>query len=94
MVFAMHHRVFYGQQEIVLTKRQYQVLDCLVRNRDLILSREQLLVLIWGYDYLGDSDILVNTHISRIRTKIAEHTDRRFIDTVHGFGYRFNTMTR
>jgi DNA-binding response OmpR family regulator len=55
----------------------------------MVLSRDQLLERVWGYDYLGDSR-LVDAHIRRLRVKIEDSpNDPRFIVTSRGLGYRF-----
>lgn len=65
-----------------LTKKEFDLLSCLVRNRGNILSRENLLINVWGIDYDGD-DRTVDTHIRRLREKIGED----LIQTHRGLGY-------
>lgn len=65
-----------------LTKKEYELLRCLMINRKIILSREKLLEQVWGIDYEGD-ERTVDTHIRRLRGKIGEH----FITTHVGLGY-------
>lgn len=62
-------KAFVGRQEIFLTPKEYALLLCLMRNRNMVLSREQLLVKCWGYDYEGDTRA-VDTHIKRLREKL------------------------
>jgi DNA-binding response OmpR family regulator len=73
---------------VALTKTEFHLLCELAEHRGLVLSREQLLERVWGYDYFGDSR-LVDAHIRRLRTKI-EHdpSDPAIIQTVRGLGYR------
>lgn len=78
-------RVFAGGQEVALTPKEFALLRCLMRNRNLVMSREQLLVKCWGYDYEGESRA-VDTHIKRLREKLGEHAD--CIKTVIKAGYR------
>ena len=78
-------RVFAGGQEVALTPKEFALLRCLMRNRNLVMSREQLLVKCWGYDYGGESRA-VDTHIKRLREKLGEHAD--CIKTVIKAGYR------
>jgi DNA-binding response OmpR family regulator len=77
-------------QEIALTKTEFRVLCELARNAGLVLSREQLLDRVWGYDYLGDGR-LVDAHIRRLRTKIEDDpSDPQLVVTVRGLGYRLD----
>ncbi|HIU32843.1 MAG TPA: response regulator transcription factor [Candidatus Caccousia avistercoris] len=78
-------RVFLGRQEIFLTPKEYALLLCLMHNRNAILSREQLLVKCWGYDYDGDVRA-VDTHIKRLREKLGSHA--ACIKTVIKAGYK------
>ncbi len=77
-------------QEVPLTKTEFRLLCELARNAGLVLSREQLLDQVWGYDYLGDGR-LVDAHVRRLRTKIeADPSDPALVVTVRGLGYRMN----
>ena len=78
-------RVFAGRQEISLTPKEFALLRCLMQNKNLVMSREQLLVKCWGYDYEGESRA-VDTHIKRLREKLGEHAE--CIKTVIKAGYR------
>jgi len=77
-------RVFLGGRETVLTPKEYELLLCLARNKNIVLSREQLLVKCWGYDYEGDIRA-VDTHIKRLREKFG--TASECIKTVIKAGY-------
>ncbi|MFP4177939.1 MAG: winged helix-turn-helix domain-containing protein [Acholeplasmataceae bacterium] len=79
------HRVYVLEQEIALSPTEYDLLVYLAEHRGTALSREQLLINVWGYDYFGDLRT-VDTHIKRLRKKI-EPLD--YIETVFGVGYRF-----
>ena len=78
-------RVYAGKREAGLTPKEYALLLCLMRNKNVIMSREQLLVKCWGYDYEGESRA-VDTHIKRLREKLGEHAD--CIKTVIKAGYK------
>lgn len=78
------HKVFTGRREVVLTPKEYSLLLCLMRNKNIVMSREQLLVKCWGYDYEGESRA-VDTHIKRLREKLGEHAG--CIKTVIKAGY-------
>ena len=78
-------KVFVGEQEMVLTPKEYALLRCLMQNKNMVLSREQLVVKCWGYDYEGDARA-VDTHIKRLRAKLGDHAE--CIKTVIKAGYR------
>ena len=81
---ASTRRVWLSGAEIPLTPKEYALLLCLVRNKNMVLSREQLLVKCWGYDYDGDIRA-VDTHIKRLREKLGTHAE--CIKTVIKAGY-------
>ena len=70
---------------VALTPKEYALLICLMRNRNMVLSREQLLVKCWGYDYEGEARA-VDTHIRRLRDKLG--TAAGMIKTVYKTGYK------
>ena len=78
-------QVYAGGKEISLTPKEYALLVCLLRNRNVVMSREQLLVKCWGYDYEGESRA-VDTHIKRLREKLGDCAV--CIKTVIKAGYR------
>jgi len=74
--------------EVPLTKTEFLLLCEFADHAGMVLSRDQLLERVWGYDYLGDSR-LVDAHIRRLRVKIEDHPDDpKLIVTVRGIGYR------
>jgi DNA-binding response OmpR family regulator len=74
--------------DLRLTKTEFRLLCELAVNRGLVLSREQLLERVWGYDYFGDQR-LVDSHVRRLRTKIEDDpSDPRLLVTVRGLGYK------
>jgi len=81
----LSHIVYVGKKEISMTPKEYSLLLCLMRNKNVIMSREQLLVKCWGYDYDGESRA-VDTHIKRLREKLGDHAD--CIKTVIKAGYK------
>ena len=81
------HRVCRGRQEITLTPQEYALLEALVINHDLAMTREQLLSIAWGYDYEGETRT-VDVHINRLRRKLDLS---REIQTVYKVGYRLDT---
>ena len=78
-------RVFAGRRELSLTPKEFALLSCLMRNRNIVMSREQLLVKCWGYDYEGESRA-VDTHIRRLRDKLGDYAG--CIKTVIKAGYK------
>lgn len=78
-------RVRAGGRELSLTPKEYSLLTCLMRNRNMVMSREQLLVKCWGYDYEGESRA-VDTHIRRLREKLGPYG--ACIKTVIKAGYK------
>lgn len=80
--------VFKSGRELSLTKTEFNLLCEFADHPNVVLSRDQLLERVWGYDYLGDSR-LVDAHVRRLRVKIEDHPDDpRIILTVRGLGYR------
>jgi DNA-binding response OmpR family regulator len=77
-----------GGQELNLTKTEFRLLCEFADHAGMVLSRDQLLERVWGYEYLGDSR-LVDAHVRRLRVKIEDHPDDpRLIVTARGIGYR------
>ena len=80
--------VFKSGRELSLTKTEFNLLCEFADHPNVVLSRDQLLERVWGYDYLGVSR-LVDAHVRRLRVKIEDHPDDpRIILTVRGLGYR------
>ena len=78
-------QVFVQERPVALTPKEYALLLCLLQNRNTVLSREQLLVKCWGYDYEGEARA-VDTHIRRLRDKLGSAAD--MIKTVIKSGYK------
>jgi DNA-binding response OmpR family regulator len=75
-------------REVSLTKTEFRLLCEFADHAGAVLSRDQLLERVWGYEYLGDSR-LVDAHVRRLRVKIEDQPDDpRLIVTVRGLGYR------
>jgi two-component system OmpR family response regulator len=79
--------VWRGDDEVVLTAREFQVLEFLARRSGQVLSKREILAGVWDYDFVGDENI-VEVYIRRLRRKIDEPYDRQSIATVRGAGYR------
>ena len=82
-------KAFTAGKEIALTPKEYSLLLCLMRNKNSVMSREQLLVKCWGYDYEGESRA-VDTHIKRLREKLGDHA--ACIKTVIKAGYKLEVI--
>lgn len=80
------HSVCVDGEPISLTAKEYDLLFYFVRNENILLSREQILNAVWGYDYDGDIRT-VDTHIKQLRKKIGDECP--YIVSVYGAGYRF-----
>ncbi|PMC38604.1 DNA-binding response regulator [Bacillus sp. UMB0899] len=78
--------VLRGEHEIELTPKEFDLLLFLLRNKRQVLNREQILEVVWGYDYFGDTNV-VDVYIRYIRKKIDFPFDYPFIHTVRGVGY-------
>jgi len=72
---------------IELTKREYDLLEYLVRNKGIVLTRDQILENVWGYSYMGDTNV-VDVYIRYLRSKIDEGFKTKLIHTVRGVGYK------
>ena len=78
-------------EELNLTKTEFRLLCEFADHAGMVLSRDQLLERVWGYEYLGDSR-LVDAHVRRLRVKIEDHPDDpKLIVTARGIGYRLLT---
>jgi len=78
-------RVWVEERLVDLTAVEFDLLIALAQHHGMVLSREQLLEKVWGYDYFGDTRV-VDVHIGHIRQKLGED---RYIETIRGVGYRF-----
>jgi DNA-binding response OmpR family regulator len=82
-------RVFIFEEEVNLTAKEFDLLELLVNNPNKVFSRENLLNIVWGYDYPGDVRT-VDVHVRRLREKIEPNpSDPKFIHTKWGVGYYF-----
>ena len=69
-----------------LTKKEYELLLYLVQNKNIVLSREQILNEVWGYSYIGETNV-VDVYIRYLRSKIDETFGIKYIHTIRGVGY-------
>ncbi|KLU08389.1 MULTISPECIES: response regulator transcription factor [Kocuria] len=83
--------VHLGGEPVALTRIEFDLLLCLATNPQLVLSRRQLVEMVWDTHWTGDEH-LVDVHIGRIRKKLGDTaTDPKFIHTIRGVGYRMGT---
>ncbi len=80
------HDVYIDGEKIYLTPKEYDLLKYFIDNKNIALSRENLLSHIWGYDFYGD-DRTVDTHVKTLRKHLGKYKD--MIVTVRGMGYKF-----
>jgi two-component system OmpR family response regulator len=80
-------RAWRGDTELVLTTRQFDLLEFLLRRAGRVLTRDEIVLGVWGFDFEGDPNI-VEVYIRRLRTRIDQPFDRHAIETVRGSGYR------
>ncbi len=86
------HRVFVRGEEVQLRRKEFGLLELLVKNAGLVLTRDVLIERIWGADYVGDTKTL-DVHVKRLRSHIEEDpSNPRMITTVRGVGYRFEVQ--
>ena len=82
-----------GGEIVELTKTQYDLLEYLLRNRDIVLTRDQILSHVWGYEYAGNSNV-VDVYVRYVRNRIHDADENRIIETVRGIGYVIRDKTR
>ena len=70
-----------------LTAREFEILALLMEYPKKVFTREQIYVRVWGEEYMGD-DNTVNVHISNLRSKLAKASDKEYIKTVWGIGFK------
>ncbi|HIT09188.1 MAG TPA: response regulator transcription factor [Candidatus Merdivicinus faecavium] len=81
--------VYRGEERIELTFKEFELLKLLMENTDRVMSRAELLNLVWGIDFEGETRTL-DMHIRTLRQKLGDDAENpRYIHTVRGVGYRF-----
>jgi DNA-binding response OmpR family regulator len=78
--------VFRGKRAIDLTAKEFDLLEYLLTHPRQVFTREQILEQVWGYDFMGDSNI-IEVYIRYLRLKLEENQEKRLIHTVRGVGY-------
>lgn len=83
------HEVQLDSETLMLTIKEYVILEYLMQNEKCALTREQILNHVWGYDFFGDNRV-VDTHIKNLRGKLEKQG--AYIKTIKGVGYRFEVQ--
>ena len=81
--------VFYQENQITFSKREFDLIEFLMTNANQVFDRERIYEAIWGYDAEGDSSV-VKEHVRKIRAKLHQVTGQDYIETVWGVGYKWN----
>jgi len=80
--------VFYGKEQLDFSNKEFEIIKFLSQNAGMVFDRETIYEKLWGYDSEGDS-IVVKEHIRKIRNKLSVYTDKNYIETVWGVGYKW-----
>ncbi len=81
-----NYKVEYDGENIELTKKEFELLEFMMLNKNIVLTREKILDKVWGYDYFGDTNI-IDVYIRYLRSKIDQKYNISLIETVRGVGY-------
>ena len=79
------HEVHLGDQKVELTRKEFELLQYLIENKGLVMSRNQILCHVWGYDFDGETRT-VDVHVRTLRQKLREAGN--MVETIRGVGYR------
>jgi len=85
-VDVSRHRVTRAGKEIELTSREFSLLQAFAENKTIVLTREQLLEKVWGYEYMGETNV-VDVYVRYLRGKIDDPFEKKLLCTVRGVGY-------
>lgn len=80
--------VFYGKEQMDFSNKEFEIIRFLSQNAGMVFDRETIYEKLWGYNGEGDS-IVVKEHIRKIRNKLSVYTDKNYIETVWGVGYKW-----
>lgn len=89
VVEPLAHRIWIRDAELPVTSREFDVLHFLVRHRDHVVSKHQILEGVWSDDFAGDPNI-VEVYVGRLRRKLQQRSSGAVIETVRGAGYRLS----
>ncbi len=82
----MRHKVMYGDTEIELTNREFTLLQILMENKNIVLTRDVIIEKVCGYNYVGETNV-IDVYVRYLRTKIDDVFKVKIISTVRGVGY-------
>lgn len=82
------YTAFFEDKEVTLTKKEFELLEYLMINKNIVLTREQIVSNVWGYDYESETNV-TDVYIRYLRSKIDQKYDTNYIRTVRGVGYQF-----
>ena len=85
-VDVSRHRVTRNGKEIELTGREFSLLQYFIENKTIVLTRDQLLEKVWGYEYMGETNV-VDVYVRYLRGKIDDGFEQKLLHTVRGVGY-------
>ena len=85
-LYPSRYEVLVGEESVELTKKEYSLLEYLLRNKRTVLTRDQILQQVWGYDYVGDTNV-VDVYIRYLRAKLDDRFGEKYIYTMRGVGY-------
>lgn len=88
IVNLSERKVFWGDHEIVLSRREFDILEFLMSNPNQVFDKERIYEAIWGCEADGSSSV-IKEHVRKIRAKLQEAAGREYIETVWGMGYRW-----
>ncbi|MBR4903919.1 MAG: response regulator transcription factor [Selenomonadaceae bacterium] len=86
ILYPERYEVTVNGEHVELTHKEYELLKYLVENKRNVLSRDQILQTVWGYDFIGDTNV-VDVYISYLRSKIDDRFGEKYIYTTRGVGY-------
>ena len=86
VLYPERYEVTVKGESIELTQKEYALLEYLVENKRNVLSRDQILQKVWGYDYIGNTNV-VDVYVSYLRSKIDDRFGEKYIYTTRGVGY-------
>lgn len=80
--------VFYGKEELEFSNKEFEIIRFLSLNTGMVFDRESIYEKLWGFECEGDS-IVIKEHIRKIRNKLSKYTNKNYIETVWGVGYKW-----
>ena len=86
IMYPARHEVQVDGASVELTKKEYDLLEYLLRNKRNVLTRDQILSNVWDYDYMGDTNV-VDVYIRYLRQKLDDRFQEKYIHTMRGVGY-------